>query len=213
MPDRSVRLGVTLALAQGVFLAAPATVRAEAQRFVLDPQKSRVVVHVGKAGLFKFAGHEHEVVAPLQEGEVVADAADLGRSSVRLVFDAASLRLDATHEPPDDAAKVQETLTGPTVLDAARFTRIVFQSDKVSGRELPKGVFELAVSGLMEIRDHKERLNLTVRVETPGGTLVATGTAPLRQSDFGIVPVSVAGVVKVKDELSVEFRFEGRPPP
>jgi polyisoprenoid-binding protein YceI len=213
MADRSVRLGLAQALALGAVLAAPASAHAEARRFVLDPQKSRVVVHVGKAGLFKFAGHEHEVVAPLQEGEVVADAVDLGRSSVRLVFDAASLRLDATHEPPDDAAKVQETLTGPAVLDAARFTRIVFQSDKVSGREIAKGVFELTVSGLMEIRGQKDRLSLTVRAEARGDTLVATGTAPLRQSAFGIVPVSVAGVVKVKDELLAEFRFEGRPAP
>ena len=74
-------------------------------------------------------------------------------------------------------------------------------------------MFELAVSGLMEIRDHKERLDLTVRAELQGDTLVATGKAVLRQSAFGITPVSVAGVVKVKDELAVDFRFEGHPRP
>ena len=180
---------------------------------MLDPLRSRILVHVGKAGLFKFAGHEHEVVAPLRDGEVRADSSNLALSSVRLSFDAAALRLDAGHETPADVAPIQETMAGPGVLDVLRFPRITFLSDKVSGREISSGVFELAVSGLMKIRDHEERLALVVRAEVQGDTLVATGKASLRQSAFDITPVSVAGVVKVKDELAVDFRFEGRSPP
>ena len=212
MPKRTVRLAAAGALLLASLLSRPEGAGAAARAFAIDPLRSRVVVHVGKGGLFKFAGHEHEVVAPLREGEVVADASDLTRSSVRLAFDAAALRLEGEGETPGDVAKIQETMAGSGVLDVPRFAQITFQSDKVSGREISRGVLELAVSGLMQIRGHKERLTLNVRVETLGDTLVATGTTALRQSSFGITPVSVAGVVKVKDELAVDFRFEGRAP-
>lgn len=211
MPDRSVRLVASGSLLLAWLVGSPPGLGAESRVFALDPLKSRVVVHVGKAGLFKFAGHEHQVVAPLSEGEVAADASDLGRSSVRLAFDARALRLEGEDE--SDVAEVQKTMVGPTVLDVSRFTQIAFHSDKVSGREVAKGVFELAVSGFMEIRDRKERLDLTVRAELQGDALAASGKAVLRQSAFGITPVSVAGVVKVKDELAVDFRFEGHPRP
>ena len=213
MPERSVRLDAVCALLLASHLCWPEKTRAEPRAFVIDPLRSRVVVHVGKAGLFKFAGHEHEVVAPLREGEVVADPSDLAHGSVRLAFDAAALRLEEEGETPADVAKIQETMAGSTVLHVLRFAQITFLSDKVGGREISRGVFELAVSGLLEIRERKERLHLTVRAEVLGDTLVATGTAALRQSSFGITPVSVAGVVKVKDELAVDFRFEGRARP
>jgi hypothetical protein len=37
---------------------------AEGTTYVVDPARSMVAIHVGRAGLFKFAGHEHEVLAP-----------------------------------------------------------------------------------------------------------------------------------------------------
>jgi len=211
-PGRSVWFRTANVLLVTWLLAWPGGARSEPRVFVVDPMRSRVVVHVGKAGLFRFAGHEHDVVAPLREGEIVADTSDLARSSVRLDFDAAALRVEAGDEPPADTPKVQQTMTGTGVLDAARFPRIIFRSEKISGRETSKGVFQLLVSGPLEIRGHGVRLDLAVGAELRGDTLIATGKAVLRQSAFGITPVSVAGVVKVKDDLDVTFRFEARGP-
>jgi hypothetical protein len=47
-------------------------------------------------------------------------------------------------------------------------------------------------------------VKVEVQVERKGGRLVAEARFRLRQTDFGIEPVSVAGVVKVKDELDLE---------
>jgi hypothetical protein len=40
--------------------------------------------------------------------------------------------------------------------------------------------------------------------------LKASGRATLRHTDFGMTPVSVAGVVKVKNELTLEFDITAR---
>ena len=44
--------------------------RLSASERPIDPVDSKVTVHVGKAGLFVAAGHEHEVSAPIAEGAI-----------------------------------------------------------------------------------------------------------------------------------------------
>jgi len=210
MSDRSVRLSTAFPL---LALLAAATAAAEPRTFVLLPEKSRVLVHVGKAGLFKFAGHEHDVEAPLATGEVVADAAELTRSSVRLEFEAAHLRVTGRGEPPADVPKVQESMRGERVLDAARFPTVRFHSERVSGRGTTAGVYALTVEGPLQIRERSVTVAFAVTVDARNGRLLVTGQGRIKQSDFGIKPVSVAGVVKVRDELELEFHFEGVPRP
>ena len=206
MPDRSVRLAISLAL---VGALGGLSAVAQPHTYVLDPAKSRVLVHVGKAGLFKFAGHEHEVLAQPIAGRIAADPDALERSTVSLDFESAALRVSGEGEPPEDVPKVQEAMLGPKVLDAAQFPQVTFESQTVSGRETSSGVFELVVSGPLRLRDRSVPLRFTVRVELREDRLVAEGKGSLRQSAFGITPVSVAGVVKVKDDLDVDFHFEG----
>jgi hypothetical protein len=46
------------------------------------------------------------------------------------------------------------------------------------------------------------------RVEYADGTLVASGSMAIRQSDFGIVPFSVlGGALQVHDRLEMRFRL------
>ena len=59
----------------------------------IDPAASHVTIVVGKAGLFGFAGHSHEVVADTVSGDVRFDPEDPANSSVVLEIDAGSLRV------------------------------------------------------------------------------------------------------------------------
>lgn len=194
-----------------IVLGAGPSARA-ADVYEVDPAASTLTIHVGKAGLFKFAGHEHEVTAPVSSGRIEADAADLARSSVTLTFRAADLRVSGKDEPPADLPKVQEAMIGPKVLDAARFDTIRFTSRTVVGRALPDGVYDLRLEGDLELHGVTHAITVPVRVRRAAdGTLSAEGTAVVRQTDFGIKPVSVAGVVNVKNELGLTFRVQARP--
>jgi polyisoprenoid-binding protein YceI len=182
-------------------------------RYAVVPEASAVTIKVGRSGLFKFAGHEHEVVAPALRGEVVGDPADLAGSSVSLAFDAAALRVTGRGEPPDDVPKVQAAMLGPKVLDAARFPEITFRSRSVAGRQTAPGVHELQVTGDFTLHGVTRPLTVSVHVEESGGRLVAKGRAAVRQTDHGIKPVSVAGVVNVKNQVEVEFSLTARVSP
>lgn len=178
--------------------------------YLVDPGRSAVTARTGRAGLLKFAGHEHEIVAPLLCGEVVADAANLERSTVSLRFEAASLRVSGKDEPAGDVPKVQERMAGPELLDVARFPGIVFKSAAVAGKRTGSAAYELAVTGQLSVHGVTKTLVVAVRAEVSGDSLTATGSAILRHGDFGLTPVSVAGVVKVKNEIAVDYRIVAR---
>lgn len=101
-----------------LFLAvlASSSQAAQEETFRVDGT-SQVVVHVGKAGVFGFAGHAHEVAAPVA-GSVTLDRANLGRSRVVLEFETKALRVTGRGEPAGDVPEVQRTMLGERVLDA-----------------------------------------------------------------------------------------------
>jgi polyisoprenoid-binding protein YceI len=194
---------VLAVLAAGPLAAAPRT-------YVVDAAASSVRVHVGKSGAFSFAGHKHEVVAPAISGEVTADPADLPASRVALTFEAGALKVLPEGEPPGDPPKVEEAMRGPKVLDAARFPEITFKSQRVTGRAAGAGAYDLELAGEIALHGMTRPITLPVHVEVAGDTLTASGSTVLRHDQFGMQPVSVAGVVKVKNEIAIDYRIVAR---
>jgi polyisoprenoid-binding protein YceI len=197
-------LAVSLAVAAGLASFSPAS---GGQRFTLDPEKSAVTAHTGKAGLFSFAGHEHAIRATRLQGEVVADSGDLAASSVSVKIEASSLSVLAEKEPPDDVPQVQAKMVGPSFLDVGRFAEVAFRSTRVSGKVAEGAAYDLTVEGDLSLHGVTRHVTLPVRVEISGDTLVATGKTVLKQTDFDLTPISVGGVVKVKNEVSIEYKF------
>jgi len=191
---------IVLCLAASAGLLEPRT-RAVAT-YHLDPT-SRVVIHVGKAGAFAFAGHAHDVVAPVT-GSVTVDPSDLARATVLLEFDSASLRVTGEGEPPADVPEVQRTMLGERVLDVRRYPKIVFRSRRVAPAPKAGGGISVSVEGDLELHGTTRPCVVAVRVSLADGALTAEGSTTIKQSDFGIEPVTaVGGTVRVKDTLDV----------
>ena len=209
----TVRLAPLVELLLGLLLVAASPAQAAPRVYTLEPAHSRLTIHVGKAGLFGFAGHEHEVVAGAFRGTATFDPERLAQSSVDLTFDAGALRVTGQGEPPADVPQVQSTMVGAACLDAARFPAIRFVSTSVAvaGAAGPNGG-DLALHGALTLHGVTRPLTVRVHLDVSGQTLEATGTTTLQQSDFGITPISKAGVVKVKDELTLSWRIRGRAP-
>ena len=84
----AVAIMAALVAAHGVHAAGPRT-------FAVEPEQSRAGIGVGKSGAFGFAGHTHEVEAPLTTGLVHLDPDDPMHGNVRLEFNAAAMRVSA----------------------------------------------------------------------------------------------------------------------
>jgi len=200
--SKGLACAIALSASVGVLAAGPRT-------FTVDTQRSRALIDVGKSGAFSFAGHTHEVEAPLSSGVVHLDPDALSRSNVRLEFDAAAMRVSGKGEPPDDVPKVTQAMLGEQVLDVKKYPTITFESTSVSGKGTPPSL-DLSVAGKLTIRGMTKAVTAPVAVKLDGSMLTATGKFSFKQTEFGIKPISVGGVVKVKDALTITFTISAR---
>jgi polyisoprenoid-binding protein YceI len=164
----------------------------------IDTQRSVLTVRVYKAGAFSAFGHEHAIRAPIQNGSFDED-----KRSVEFVVDTGTLRVVDSGVSEKDRADIQSTMVGPKVLNTSEFREIRFHSTEVSG----SGESRWTVHGDLTL--HGQTHPVKVDVERQDGRYL--GSARLRQSEFGITPVTVAGgTIKVKDEVRVEFEIVGK---
>jgi polyisoprenoid-binding protein YceI len=163
-----------------------------AQQHSIDTQKSKLTIHVGKTGAFSALGHEHEVGASIQSG-----TADTGsHPSVDVQVDARELRVIGKDEPEKDRAEVQKTMLGPEVLDTEHHQKIIFKSTSADST----GQGQWTLHGNLTL--HGQTRPVTVQVTLKDGRY--TGSATVKQTDFGIKPPGKAGV-RAKDEVRIEF--------
>lgn len=196
----------TTLLAAGALVLLATAAAAEPVRFTVVEARSAVRIHVGKSGAFSFAGHRHEVEAPVS-GTVTADAATLSASSVDLRFASARLRVLPEGEPEGDAARVEDAMRGAQVLDAGRFPEIRFVSKRVEGQRAGEA-YDLRMVGDLTLHGVTAELTVPVRVAVDAGALTATGQATVRHDQLGMKPVSAGGgTVKVANEIRIEFRI------
>jgi polyisoprenoid-binding protein YceI len=195
---------VLLVLAGSLTLAA-----AGPRTFNADASRSRATIDVGKAGAFSFAGHTHEIEAPLTSGIVHFDPDNVSRSNVRLEFNAGAMRVTGKGESADDVPKVTQTMLGDQVLDVKKYPAIAFESTAVTSKGSLTAL-ELTIAGNLTIRGTARPVKTVVAAKIEGDMLTATGKFSIKQTDFGIKPISIGGVVKVKDELNIAFTIVAR---
>jgi polyisoprenoid-binding protein YceI len=176
------------------------TVASAAERPV-DVDNSTIRIHVTKAGLFSAAGHEHWVAAHIAQGSV--DEAKPPHVAFTVSANKLTVEPD-TSLSPDDQAKVQRTMQ-EKVLESARYPEISLRSTSV----VKTGSDTWNVTGILVLHGRSNPVSATVHK-----TLAKyVGHCRIKQTDFGIQPVTVGGgLVKVKNELDIEFAISLAPP-
>lgn len=184
---------VVKAIATGLGLFTLPVSFAQSRTRSIDTAHSVITVRVFKAGLFSAFGHNHEIAAPIAKGSV-----DIQEQRVSLHLDTAKLRVLDPEVAASTRAEIQQRMDGPEVLDSGRFPEISFTSTSVGAA----GEQRWIVDGSLALHGQTK----PVRVEVSFRDGHYRGSATIKQSDFGINPVSVAGgAVKVKDQVKIEF--------
>jgi len=168
-----------------------------AQSTPIDTSRSRITIHVDKTGLFSFTGDKHEIVAALASGLV-----DEKAGTVEFTIDARKLQVLDPQLDEKKRAEVQKTMHSPAVLDSAKYPEITFRSTKTT----PAGANAWKVAGDLTLHGQTHPVSVEVKKEPLSGKPAYIGSTKLKQTDFGVTPVAVAGgTVKVKDELKLDF--------
>lgn len=178
------------------FLAAaiPWNTTANAKPSAIDVSVSKMTVYVYKRGMFSFLADNHEIEAPIAGGSY-----DAAARAVEVHVKAAALKVLDPSLAPDRRAKVQAAMVGPQVLDVDKYPDIEFQSTAIaeSGRNLK-------ITGDLSL--HGQTHPIVISAQEVDATHY-TGSATIRQTEFGITPIKVAGgAVSVQDDVKVEFQ-------
>ncbi len=181
-----ISLVLAFAVAGGIALGA--------QSRPVDTERSTLTVFAYKSGLFSAFADDHVIRAPIAGGSISGAgmlAVDISVRSADLV--ALDPALSASKR-----AEVQTRMVGPEVLDVKQYPDITFASTAIQQVSADRWT----VTGRLTI--HGTTRPTTFAVTRQDGRY--RGTVLLKQSEFGIRPISiVGGTVKVKDELKIEF--------
>jgi polyisoprenoid-binding protein YceI len=191
----------TIALIAVSWLLIPAALitplTAQSQREI-DVAKSVLTVRVYKTGLFSAFAHDHEIRAPFQKGTFNEQ-----KPSVEFQVDSRELKVLDPDGSDSERSQVQRAMLGPKVLDSEQFKEIKFHSTSIEAA----GSGKWTVTGDLTLHGQTH----PVKVEVEGANGRYRGAAKLRQTEFGITPVTIAGgSIKVKDDVHIEFDITGK---
>ena len=162
----------------------------------IDVEHSTLTVLVYKSGLFSAFADNHVIRAPISSGSISEDRPP----SIEMMVRSADLRVLDPGLATARRAEVQARMLGPEVLDVGTFPEIAFASTTIE----PSGTDRWQVTGRLTI--HGQGRTIAFPVARLNGKY--RGEVAIKQRDFGIEPISVAGgAVKVKDELTVQFEI------
>jgi hypothetical protein len=173
--------------------------------FRVDPAASLVTVEVRRGGSLARLGHDHVIAGHDVQGYLDPEAgrADMYVALDRLVVDEPALRQAAGFDTQPSAEAVAGTRRNMLehVLDTARYP---FASISVGGMKEGGAIAPLSVT----LHDVSRTLRAPVHIDATADQMVVTGELELRQTDFGIVPLSVlGGAIVVQDSVLLRFRI------
>ena len=184
----------------------PSNAIAASTVYVLDSGLSRFTAKAFATGLLASMGHNPSFAIRQLAGEAKFRADAPEESSVRIVVQSGSLELsDQVSEK--DRREIERT-TRNEVLDASRFPEIIFEGFNPSMSKGGEGYYWANITGKLTIRGITQPQQISAQVSVTDNQLRANGELTVRQSSFGIKPVSVAGgTLKIKDDVKVTFDF------
>jgi len=178
-------------------------------RYRIDSGHSRFMVRAFAGGLLSFAAHNHNIAIRDFSGDAEVTYGTVAPASLNMRVRAASLAV--TDKVSDSDREKIETTMRNEVLETAKYPEIVFQSTGVVATRLDEGKYQVKIPGNLTLHGATHSVTINARLDFGTNELHAIGEFPVRQSEFGIKPVSVAGgTIKVKDEVRLSFDIIAR---
>jgi polyisoprenoid-binding protein YceI len=171
----------------------------------LVASESTFTVHAFAEGLLSVFGHDPVIAVREFAGEFRFLPETLESASLQITIDANALRImnDVNEK---DRNEIERTMY-EQVLETSKYPHIEFRSENVNVSRLGANRYRARVIGDLWLHGVTQRnVWITGEVLLNEDRLQVKGEAPLRQSDYKIKLVSVAGgTLKLKDELKCRF--------
>jgi polyisoprenoid-binding protein YceI len=182
----------------------------------VDHARSFVLAIADRAGLLRFLGHRHAILASEWSAEIAVAPDDLSRGRVHIRIPTTGLRIDTptairlaglgTGPDEETVRELQTKMLGPQFLDATRYPSIEFLGEAIGA----VGGDRIRVRGPVRLRGREEPVTVDLAVRRDGSEYRFSGEFQIRQTAHGIQPESIAGVVKVADPVAIRIDVVAR---
>lgn len=176
-------------------------------RFVLNPGRSTFTVQAFSTGLLSAFGHNPRIAVRDVRGELqfAANGDVLSDVQMHVVIGAESLQV--IDDISDKDRREIHRQMYDEVLEVGSYPEIQYDSTHVAVNGA-NDRYWATLNGELDLHGYKRPLSVSARVSINGDTLHASGEFTVRQSEFGIAPVTVAGgAIKLKDEVKCTFNI------
>jgi polyisoprenoid-binding protein YceI len=179
-------------------------------KFKIDAAGSRFTVQAFATGLLSAFGHNPTIAIRDYDGEIQFNPDTIDNASVRVTVRTSAM--EVVDEMKNDDRKKLEQAMYDQVLEPNRFPTAVYESKQITVQKDSAEQWRVHVAGELSFHGATQSHSFDARVNHMGTTMRIVGEFPLRQSDYGIKPVSFAGgALKSKDELKFNFEMVARP--
>ena len=201
-------LGAPIVLPSARLASQPATV------YRIDPEASTLRILVYRGGTLARLGHNHvissrSVTGSMWRGGSLHDSGFAINVPVNaLIVDDNDARAAEGEDFPlnvtEDAKQGTKTnMLRETLLDGARYPEVSIQSVSLQGAANTPQVL-----AALRIKDQTRQIAMPVTLQSANGSLRVKGEFEMKQSDFGITPLSVAlGALLVLDTIKIKFEL------
>lgn len=173
-------------------------------RYRIDAGKSRFIVQVFRSGIFKVFAHDHTIQIRDFSGEALITPGSLSPASLQLTIKSDSLAvIDKVSD--SDRREIEATMRNQ-VLETSKYPEIVFKTTQTESQKNGEGNYTAKIWGDLALHGVTGTVHIVSRIDFGDNLMRVTGSFALKQTDYKITPVSIAGgTVKVKDEIKFTF--------
>jgi polyisoprenoid-binding protein YceI len=175
----------------------------------IDRAVSRFSVQAFATGLLSAFGHNPTIGMHDYDGEIQFVPGTYEKTLVRVTVRTGAM--DVQDEMKSDDLKKLELAMYEQVLDIEHFPIAVYESSQITVQKLSNDLLLAHVTGELSFHGVTRTHSFDARVTAMGAILRISGEFSLRQSDYGIKPVSfAAGALRLKDEVKFSFELVAR---
>ena len=175
------------------------------EHYRIDAAASKFTAQAFAEGLFSAFGHDPVVGIRDFQGEAQFVPGTFANASLKLTINVRSLAV-VNDVKEKDRQEIERMMQGE-VLESNKYPEIVFESSNIALTRLGEGRYRARVIGALTLHGvTQNNLWLNGEVSIDSGGIRTRGEFALKQTDFKIKPVSVAGgTLKLKNEVKCWF--------
>ncbi|HUB78896.1 MAG TPA: YceI family protein [Bryobacteraceae bacterium] len=177
--------------------------------YIIDAGKSRFQVKAFATGLLSTFGHNPIIAIRDFTGEAWFREQAPEQSSLRIEIPTASLAI--ANNVSDKDRDEMERVMKQEVLETGRYAEIRFEGSGRQVADLSPGMYRITLGGKLSLHGVDRDVEFPCNVTVSEDSLRANGEFSIRQTDYDIKLVSVAGgTLRLKDELKFQFDIVAR---